>query len=330
MLQLHNKTPFAANIALFPNEEAIDTLYVLVRATFNIDKQWTLADEQLPLLEGDEYWGELGESSIKYASDYHIGKLASDIIVLGHAFSPDRKSVHQLDISLALGPVNKAIRVFGDRHWQDGRITPPQPFQTMAMIYEKAYGGAHIVDGKIITVEARNPVGCGYSGKYTVEEMNGVPLPNLEDPNDLINDLTDRPVPACFGVSAPHWLPRSTYAGTYDEEWQTQRAPYLPPDFDKRFFSMAHPDLVYPGFLKGGEPVEITNMHPAGTLNFNIPDVNLSTKTVIAGEPVHAGFNLETLLIEPNQLRLSMIWRAAIPCDRQALKISDVNVSMIG
>ncbi len=328
MLQLQNNTPFAVSTSLFPNEEAIDTLYVLVKGTFNIGKQWTLADEQLPPLEGDEYWGEPGESSIKYASDYHTGKPGSDIVMLGHAFAPDGKKVHQLDVSLTLGQVHKAVRVFGDRYWQDGRISVPQPFSTMAMTYEKAYGGAYIVNGETVTVEERNPVGCGYAGQHTTEEMNGTPLPNLEDPNDLISDLKHQPVPACFGVSAPHWRPRSAYAGTYDEAWKTSRLPYLPEDFDRRFFNMAHPDLVYPGFLQGGESVAVTNMHIGGPLHFQVPHVKLSANVLVAGNSVHPPFNLETLIIEPNKLKLGMVWRAAIQCNKQALKISDIKVSM--
>jgi hypothetical protein len=329
MLQLENSTPFAANMALFPNEAAIDTLYILVRATFNIGKQWTLADEQLPPVEADEYWTEPAKSSIKYPSDYHVGKPSSDIIMLGHACAPNNQEVAQLDVSLTVGQVHKTIRVFGDRKWQDGRMTAPQPFKTMAMVYEKAYGGVHIVDGQVVAVEARNPVGRGFAGQRKAEEMNGVPLPNLEDPNNLITDPMQQPEPACFGVVAPHWMPRSQYAGTYDEAWQTQRAPYLPKDFDKKFFSMAHPELVYPTYLQGGEPIEITNMHPRGTISFNLPKVKLKTDVTIVGSSVQPNFNLETLVIEPNQLKLGMLWRAAVQCDKKALKISDVKISLV-
>ncbi len=328
MLQLHNRTPFAANMALFPNEEAIDTLYLLVKATFIIGKQWTLADEQLPPLEGDEYWGEPGESSIKQASDYHIGKLSSDIIMLGHAFAPGGKDVRQLDVRLTVGKVHKTVRVFGDRCWRDGRISSPQPFRTMAMVYEKAFGGAHIVDGQIVETEVRNPIGCGFAGKRKSSEMNDIPLPNLEDPDSLIVRTGQRPIPAGFGFVCPHWLPRSGFSGTYDEAWQAQRAPYLPVDFDKRFFSMAHPDLIYPGFLKGGESVEITHMHPGGTVNFELPFIQLHADVNIMGNSLCPQFNLETLVIEPNQLTLSMTWRAAVPCNKKALAVSDVKISM--
>lgn len=328
MLQLDNSTPFAANMALFPNEEAIDTLYVLVRATFNIGKQWTLADEQLPPVEADEYWTEPGKSSIKYASDFHTGKPSSDIIMLGHACAPNDQEVKQLDVTLTVGQVHKTVRVFGDRSWQDGHITAPQPFKTMAMVYEKAFGGVHVIDGQIAEVEARNPVGRGFAGQRKSEEMNGVPLPNLEDPHNLIIEPGQQPLPACFGASAPHWMPRSQYAGTYDDVWQTKRAPYLPEDFDKRFFCMAHPELVYPGYLRGGEPVEITNMHPRGTMKFNVPNVKLSTDVTMAGNSVQPKFNLETLIIEPNQFKVGMIWRAAVQCDKKALKISNIKINL--
>lgn len=70
MLQLNNSTPFAASMALFPNEAAIDTLYLIVKATFNIGSQWTLVDEQLPPQEKDIYWSEPEDSSLRYASDF--------------------------------------------------------------------------------------------------------------------------------------------------------------------------------------------------------------------------------------------------------------------
>ncbi len=327
MLQLHNNTPFAADTALFPNEEGVDTLYIIVKATFNIGEQWTLIDKQPPPTEADKYWAEPETSSIKYATDYHTGKPGSDIIVLGHAFAPDAKEVHQMDVSLTVGQVHKTIRVFGDRQWQNGCISSPQPFKTIAMIYENAYGGMHIVDGKVIATEARNPVGCGFSGQRKTEEMNGMPLPNLEDPDDLIHDLKQRPVPACFAASAPHWSPRSGFVGTYDEAWKTRRIPYVPTDFDRRFFNMAHADLIYPGFLQGGEPVEITNMHPRGRLKFTVPIVKLRSDVTVAGNSLRPEFNLETLTIEPNQLKLSMVWKAAMPCNKTALKISDVTVN---
>jgi len=328
MLQLLNTTPFAACMALFPNEDAIDTLYLIVKATFDINTNLTLADEQLKPVEADIYWTEPGKSSIKYASDMHIGKPATDIIMLGHACAPDRQQVTELDVSITVGQVHKTVRVFGDRQWQDGEISAPATFTTMPMVYEKAYGGFHILNGEIATVHNLNPVGRGFAGQRTQDEMTGVPLPNLEDPAQLIRHPSDTPDPACFGACAPNWQPRASFAGTYDEQWQTNRAPYLPMDFDRRFLNSAHPDLVYPGYLQGGEPVKITHMHPTGVLRFDVPSVNLLPRVKMANGELAPVFNLETLILEPNQLRMSLVWRAAVECDKKAMKISDIKVNL--
>lgn len=315
-------------MALFPNEDAVDTLYVIVKATFNFGKEFTLADEQIPPTAADVYWTEPGKSSIKYASDMHTGKPATDIIMLGHACVPGQKEATQLDVSLTVGKVSKTVQVFGDRQWQDGQMTRPAPFKTMAMVYEKAYGGAHIANGQMTGAEARNLVGRGFAGTRKPGEMNGVPLPNLEDPSQLIRDVHDQPVPACFGFSAPNWQPRVGFAGTYDDTWKKTRAPYLPLDYDSRFLNMAHPDLVYPGYLEGNEPVTITNMHPDGTFKFELPQVNPVTRVKVAEYVEQPVFNLETLILEPNQKKLSMVWRAAMPCDKKMLKISEIKIGM--
>ena len=121
MLQLHNTTPFAASMALFPNEDAIDTLYLIVKATFDISRDLTLSDEQAKPIDADVYWTEAGKSSVKYASDMHIGKPSTDIIMLGHACAPNKQEVTQLDVALSVGAVSKTVRVYGDRQWKDGR-----------------------------------------------------------------------------------------------------------------------------------------------------------------------------------------------------------------
>ncbi|MDH5354101.1 MAG: DUF2169 domain-containing protein [Gammaproteobacteria bacterium] len=328
MLQLNNKTPFAASIALFPNQQGVDTLYVMVRSSFNIGPQWTLLDEQMPPVEADVYWDEPKNSSLKLASDYHIGKPSTDVVMTGLACAPGREIVKQLDVSLAVGRVSKMVRVYGDRQWVDGRVNDPVPFETMPLVYERAFGGQYINKGRVESVEERNPVGCGYAGGRSVKEMNGVPLPNLEDPAQLIGDPANEPPPACFGYCSPAWQPRADYVGTYDQMWQTQRAPYLPDDFDSRFFNMAHPDLIYPEYMQGGESVYISGMHPNGELRFDLPRLQLSSGFKVGNRVDSESFKLETLHIEPNLLQLSMGWRAAYPCDKKALRIEEITVSL--
>lgn len=329
MLQLKNNTPFAAQLALFPDQQGVDTLYIIVKATFNIAQQWTLADEQIPPQGEDEYWGDDPLTcSIKNASDMHIGKPATDIILTGQARAPEGYEVRQMDVDLSVAQVNKTIRVFGDRHWDNGAISSAKPFSAMPLVYEKAFGGIHELNGNIIAGEARNPVGCGFSGKRKAKEMNGQPVPNLEDPRQLLKHSGDIVTPAGFGFISPNWQPRLAFAGSYDENWQKTQAPYLPKDFDLRFFNMAHPDLIYPGYLAGGEPIRINGVQAKGPLQFNLPVVALMANVVIKSRTEHPLFNLETLLIETNLLQLSMTFRAALPCDKETLKIREVAINL--
>ena len=250
--------------------------------------------------------------------------------MIGQACAPQQQPIRQLDVSLSVGQVSKTVRVFGDRVWENGYPSAPKPFTRMPMVYENAFGGIHSEEGKVIAGESRNPLGCGFRGKRKQADMEGLPLPNLEDPVNLIQHCGDVVAPAGFGYIAPHWLPRLGYAGTYDENWQKKVAPYLPTDFDPRFFNMAHPDLIYPGYLQGGEAVSITGMHPAGPLDFVLPSLRIKADVYLPRSTENPKFELETLLLEPNQLRMQTVWKAAFPCDKKALKIQQVNVSMAG
>lgn len=329
MLQLKNNTPFVTAFTIFPNENAIDTLYIMVKATFLIGEQWTLASSQMPLHQADEYWGEPAKSSLRFSSDYHIGKPATDILMIGSACSTDQRPVRQMDVGLQVGPVNKVVRVFGDRFWNRDQISQPEPFVTMPLVYERAFGGRDLINGETLRdVETKNPVGCGFAGQKQQTELSGFPLPNLECPDNLIRYNHDRPAPACFAPIAPNWQPRVGFAGTYDELWQQNRAPYLPVDYRPSFMNVAPQDLIYPGYLQGGEAVRIIGMHPAGDLGFNVPYVNLSNKVLVAGQEITSPFHIETLLLDPNHRQLSMVWRAALPCDKKITKVQQISVSL--
>lgn len=328
MLQLNNTTPFAAEIATFPNEHGIDSLYIIVKATFVMGTPWTLAEEQAPPQMGDDYWGEPGESSIKLLSDVHVGKNSTDILMQGHACALDYQEVRQLDAHLTVGSVHKSVRVFGDRHWVNGRPSLPLPFQSMPLVYERAFGGEHQISTDDITVEERNLIGCGFAGKRNKQDMEGRALPNIEDPKQLINSIYDLPIPASFAPCSSEWLPRRQWAGTYDEHWQTTRAPYLPDDFDKRFLNAAHPDLVYPGFLQGGEPIVIKGMHPAGEINLQVPEVKINANVKLKEKTISLDFNIETLTLLPDEKQLSLVWLAPFECDKNVLKIIEIEVKL--
>jgi hypothetical protein len=332
MLQIDNQTPFEVAIAPFPDEQGIDTLYAVVKATFALPSATAgdgllVAEEQQPVLRADEPWGEPGASSLRYAGELHLAKPATDVVLVGSAQRRDRRPAERLDVRLRVGPVAKTVRVFGDRLWSGGlfggRPGAPEPFEAMPLTWENAFGGTLTdEDGTPTGGEPRNPVGRGWSGQRSE------PPPNLEDPRQLIGGAKDRPAPAGFGFVAPSWQPRAGYAGTYDAAWQRRRAPYLPADFDPRFFNAAAPGLTCRALLAGGEPVELEHASVTGPLRFSLPRCALRVTVAAAGGPVQPPVRLETVLLEPDEDRLVLTWRAAHCCDKQLTRIAAVRFEL--
>ncbi len=329
MLQLENHTPFKAAIALLPDRAGIDTLYVIVKATVTIRPTLTLADEQVPPAMADEYYGDPTASSLRIVSDLHIGKPGTDVVLIGSAWAPDGEPVARMQVTMNVADRQKTVLVSGNRMWMDGSPTAPQRFESMPLVWERAFGGLHR-QGEKVLAEERNPVGCGFAGGRSAGDVQGQPVPNLEDPAAPLKQFGQTAPPACFAPTAPAWLPRRSFAGTYDAAWQRGRAPYLPDDFDPRYLQCAPADFAFDRYLQAGERVEVHGVMPDGPISFSIPDARLNIAVTVAGATEEPPVNLETLSIEPDANRVCFTWRAAVPCDRKALKVEKIIVSRSG
>ncbi len=140
MLQIFNKTPFEAALALNTDQDGTEKVTVAIKGTFKVTPRHSnvrLADKQLPVLYTDEYYGEPGKSSIKYPADLVLGKLNTDTGLVGIAHSPAGKPVKRLLVSLKVGTLKKTIMVTGNRKWQKNTLLPgfymtdPTPFKEM-------------------------------------------------------------------------------------------------------------------------------------------------------------------------------------------------------
>jgi hypothetical protein len=335
MLQVDNQTPFAASLSVFPDVHGIESAYLVVKATFGLTAQAPrLADAQVPLLATDAYWGDPTTTSLRAAGEFALPKPATDVLLIGRAIAP-AANTRVAEVSLRVGPITKTVRVFGDRQWQrrSGRWQPsePAPWERMPLRWELAFGGAVREpgagpDAPVRDWEPRNPVGRGLIDLEAAGRGEPLLLPNLEDPAAPISSDSDRPAPACFAPIAPTWIPRRTYAGTYDEAWTKSRAPYLPADFDARYFQLAHADLIAPGYLEGGEAVELRGFTQGEPLRFDLPALTLDATFDFDGRPRSRPLNLESVLFEPDAGRLQMLWRAGLAVDKKLLKLRAVKL----
>lgn len=248
----------------------------------------------------------------------HHPKQATDVLLHGHAFAPRGRRVSAVDVELRVGEIAKRLRVSGRRVWQRGmrgpRLPAPEPFDRLPLTYELAYGG---MDPRAKSQskpcgDPRNPVGTGFAADP--RDLTGVSACSVEYPAAMITSPADRPSPASFGPIARHWSPRLEWAGTYDESWETQRRPLPPRDFQAHYHQCAPEDQQARPFLRGGEPVCLVNLTPSGELRFSLPRVVLGFETRIRGGWAQHRQSLQTVIIEPDEARLIMVWQSTLPC----------------
>lgn len=335
-MQISNNTTYMeAGITTAMDKDGRDSCVVVVKGTFLINKNGVagLAEEQEPFVYADKHYGESGSTSIQYECDFAPFKPRTDIIINGHAYAPHERPALEFSVSFQIGKIKKNVRVVGDRFWERSILkllpTDPKPFVKMPFLFEKAYGGSDHThdDPKYHGTEMRNPVGVGFFKNPDSKVVEGTPLPNIEDPDHSIKKYSDTPNPVGFGTLGRNWQPRIRYAGTYDESWLNNKFPFLPDDFDMHYFQSAPVDQQV-DYLQGGEEVLCRNMTPGGSFKFTIPGMNVPLLFQFRDKEVEVKPNLDTLIIEPDERRIILLWRANVPVGRKLNALREVLVGI--
>jgi len=314
--EIQNRTPFAAEAYFATDEDGRPLLVPIIKATFDVDTRGglSLAEEQVPVDYLGSNHGEPGESSLRLEPDIAFFKASTDCVLLGHAHPPHNRAT-QVDVTFRVGRLEKIARVTGDRHVVGGvnvTMSPPEPFDRIPLVYERAFGGWDLTpDSKDRHgFEPRNPVGVGFVSKHG-RIVEGSPIPNLEDPWDLLSTPGAKCKPVGFGFVSPDWQPRASLGGTYDQAWMDTRAPLLPKDFNRRFFNSASEGLIASEYLVGNEWVQVLGATSEGNWIFQLPALenpHCLAHTRFNGE-LDVRTELDTLIVDADEKRLVLIWR---------------------
>ena len=331
---MDNQTPFSAEQFLLIDEDGNNILTYVLKATWHMrENDISLADDQKSVILVDEYYGETENSSIRYESEIAFSKPGTDIILIGSAYGI-HGMIPQVDVMLKVGNIKKKLRVSGKRYWDKAfgvwYISDPEPFDKFPIRYEHAFGGLVInEDHQLIDFYDQNPVGTGYEASTNKAKRKYSLLPNIEDPGCLISGPSDQPFPAGFGFIAPNWKTRKKYSGTFDDHWKKNRFPLLPHDFNRKFFNSAHPDLVSPQYLKGGELVELLNLTPTGKCQFSLPDITPEVTIKIKNNQDQSNMNMDTLIINTDENLLFMIWRKSFSINNKINQIKGAKINFL-
>jgi hypothetical protein len=295
-----------------------ESLVVVLKYTFAIGPDGRVAVDERDAVEPspvDEYNGpDATRASIRRPSDLFEDKPGTDVILVGHAHAPLRSNAASMDVSLRVGPIAKTVRAHGLRVWTEGvfgRLAPgpARPIQEpVPLIYELAYGGLDLSNPDKPVGEPRNTVGRGVARDS--KKLVGQPAVQIEDPDDATK-------PAGFGALHRHWQPRAAFAGTYDDAWLENKAPFPPDDYDPRFNVSVPHDQWSPAPLRGDEPIEIRGATPEGIWRFQLPRLALGFSSTVGGTRTEHRSHLDTIFIDADRYRAELTWRAQVPMPRK-------------
>ena len=334
-MELIHATGMRAGYTMGMRPDGRELLVVCVKGTFNIPENGgepQLAEEQMPLVEADTFSGEPGLSAPIYESDYPPVKTRCDVLMNGSAYAPAGKPARKVPVSLKVGSISKSFLVVGDRVWKKGILavtaSSPKPFMKMPISYDRAFGGvdANHKDPKKIKAYLLNPIGVGYLVHLNSKFVDNKPLPNTEELRNPVKKPYGNYRPMSFGPIGRGWQTRISFAGTYDQHWLDNIFPFLPPDFDEQYYQAAPADqqMPYPG---GGEAVMLTNLSPQGRTIFRLPRIPLLVWFFMKnGEEKEAQAVIDTIVIEPDQGRFMVSWRASLPLKKNMFEVVQVVV----
>lgn len=304
----------------------------------DIDNQFLKIDKYYD--NGDPEW-----STVQYEYELAPYKPATDIVVIGKAYAPNNTVTQQMQVKLKVGDREKKLMITGDRecHYRDNLspvFSDPEPFREMEIRYDHAYGGRDETSVSDIPFHyPRNFMGKGVALKNKKEHIQYLALPNIEDPNDLLEPdrviIGDpekwhlQPLPQGFGWRQRNSYPRAALLGSFpaftdvNVITQEEKMGLLPrnhialakqfrlPTYDALFNNGASYGMTFKELI-GNEKIELTGLTPDGFLSFLLPNEQPDIQLDIGRGKQQLRSRLHTISIRPDDLELDIIWQGIL------------------
>lgn len=317
-MKLENGTPLAAYLFSGPTEETELGCALLLKATFEIreggalelvtDAPWPVHLEPLETPYGT-FPGEVANRKPK-----------TDLLVLGKAKAPRGEAVRQMNVSVSLGAFRHSLAIFGDRAWERTpaglKPTEPRPFREIPITWTNAYGGK-VASPVFDMPNTDNPAGKGFF--LEEREAEGVPLPNVEDPSALIRSPKDMPRPV-------GWAPYPLAGGVRMEKLRGPDG--VPPPYEQIehwVMGWAHPDLIVETPAVGTR-IEVQGLSAEGAISTEVPSCPARVLLVLDEEQRGLSPRLDTLIVQAEERRLVVRWRAAAKFEMRPREVRLVRI----
>ncbi|NOT89656.1 MAG: DUF2169 domain-containing protein [Lysobacter sp.] len=246
--------------------------------------------------------------------DHVLPKAHAEVMLCGAAHAP--KPVESMQVRLQCGPVDKRLRVIGDRRWdrtwtRSICVHVPTPFTTMPLTLDRAYGGA----------DHDNPLGCGHLPPLSWLQAQAGRMPNVEYADRPVTPgRSDQPYAGFAPQSLAHAERKRIASGTYDQRWLSEDFPGLPRDFDFSLYNLSPIDQQFHGRFAGGEAYRLEGLHPIEpVLAGSLPAMRARAFVLMQGQGADAAQDIalqcDTVWFFPEIAVGLMVYRGEAPVD---------------
>ncbi len=251
VMDLRSLCSIPCTLLPFRPREGQAALAIVCKITYRLAPTTsTMAAEQEPLQQGEKYYQDDPTQSVERPNDLVPFKQRAEVLVVGSAYSPQRRPVRLMQVRLIIGEIDKAVDVHCQRTLnRDGSVREGMSWINMPLRYERAAGGA----------DTWNAVGMSGSLDPRFGNQN---LPQFA-PAGFFADGSQPIPPVGFGPLSAQWSVRrdrlGPRAGIFSEQHLHQHV--LGSDFDPLYFQTAPRDQQLES-LRPDERIVLENLHP--------------------------------------------------------------------
>ena len=295
-MRLINETDSEAQLIRLNRDHDTTAAALIVKSTYAIEGgRCTLSRRQQPVLREPRLI-----AGATFEPETVLKKSGVDIILAGSARAP-AAGTRMMGIGVVLGEWVRQVLVVGDRVWQRRRwqwsASDPATFSEMPVTWANAFGGVARSNGAP-SPHPGNPHGKGYVVDRD-DRTEGEPLPNIEDPDSLLEQPGQAVEPVGF---AP--LPSSSSIRVNAALDDTKIA-----GVNRSIFNVAHPrNRVLE--LHGGERCELLGWAGMSGDSFALPTASFLVEVSVAGRVYELRPRIDTVYIFPATREVIVAQRA--------------------
>ena len=328
-----NDTPFLAETFVSQDKNCSKACTVVVRASFDVgvDGACRPAENQSPFVFADAHYGDAADTAVRVETDFVPVKPRCEVLLDAMAMVSQGQKATTVEVALLGQSLDKRAIVTGERRWIATafglQASRPMPFTAMPLAWHLTFGGTDRTSSNPSShrSDPRNPIGRGYLETRSGAASEGTLLPCVEHPRSLLKSRHGRPEPIGFGPVPRFAAARVRFAGTYDQHWMDHVLPFLPADFDDRYFQAA-PEDQHVDTLAEGAAFLCLNMSPSGRFLVHLPPMAVPVAFCFDDRVEHATLTPDTLLLVPHESRIVLVGRVGVRLPRKFVRLREVRV----